>query len=241
MWTATKCHMRMCAPSNYLPRDKLKVQIVETSVFRPVSCGKDPHSCKPTSLLDLRVLRFGRRSTSLKSSLMSFSMRGILETGWTGSVTHTQKKKRNKTKPFVLECEPVKEREVRVHDGCHMPLLSHICDPAIFWHLVNIELHLTVHQLLLMYVITIVNQFTSHAVMFFYILTASLLPLWHHCLTCLYITIFRFMTPTIDLLHFWYCVHLFCTLRFFILLLFYICTLSYFALQLLHNNFPRDE
>lgn len=31
-----------------------------------------------TSLLDFSVLRFGRKRTSLKSSLMSFSIRGIL-------------------------------------------------------------------------------------------------------------------------------------------------------------------
>lgn len=57
--------------------------IVETSVFRSVRfhVENQTQSCLPTSLLDLSVLRFGRRRTSLKSSLMSFSMRGILETG----------------------------------------------------------------------------------------------------------------------------------------------------------------
>lgn len=37
-------------------------------------------SSVPTSLLDLSVLLLGRRRTSLKSSLMSFSIRGIVET-----------------------------------------------------------------------------------------------------------------------------------------------------------------
>ncbi len=38
-----------------------------------------------------------------------------------------------------------------------MPLLLHICnpysEPAMFWHFINKDLNLTVHQLLFMYVI----------------------------------------------------------------------------------------
>lgn len=60
------------------------------------SVEKKIHSCIPTSLRDFSVLRFGRRSTSLKSSLMSFSMRGILETGWTGGAAGNVRHEENK-------------------------------------------------------------------------------------------------------------------------------------------------
>lgn len=50
-----------------------------TFVFRLLGGRTFIQCCILTSLLDLSVLLFGRRRTSLKSNLTSFSMRGILE------------------------------------------------------------------------------------------------------------------------------------------------------------------
>ncbi len=90
-------------------------------------------------------------------------------------------------------------------------------------------MHFTIRRLLFM--ITTVNPLTS----------------WRCVHFGLHLTVnqFIFMIPTINQLHFWHCVPLDLRLTDNLYSLFcyfvYICTLSCFVLQLLHNNFPSDE